>query len=238
MYKNELEIDVFRCFRALIKRVKFIVLITVLFLIVGVALTLNVGEDKYTSYATVYAAADGSYSEASNAVTAMNAYLNVANSYKVSQRAALLMGRSDVSAEDVLRSVSVSSSAKTTSSSSSVSNFMNSSATIIRFSATTNDPELSMEMADAMAQSYTIEMTSILNTDAVKTLDNAYTYYKSLDAGRQAWKNRIKYMLIGFVLSCIVVVVGEIFDMKVRTIREATIREQIPVIGIIPDYKD
>ena len=68
----------------------------------GIGLSLNVGEDKYTSVATVYAAADNSYSDATAAVTAMNAYLDVATSYKVSQRASLIMGRSDIDASFIL----------------------------------------------------------------------------------------------------------------------------------------
>ena len=238
MFKNELEIDVGRCLSALLRKKKFIGLITILFFIAGLGLTLNVGQDQYTAVATVYAAADGSYADASNAVTAMNAYLNVANSYKVSQRAALIIGRSDVSASDVQRSVYVSSSSTKKSSSSAISSFMNSSATIISFSATTHDPNLSMEMADAMAQSYAIEMSDILNTDSVKTLDNAYTYNKSRNASVEAWKNRVKVMLVGFVLACAIVIICEIFDRKVRTVREASIRESIPVIGLIPDYKE
>ncbi len=95
-----------------------------------------------------------------------------------------------------------------------------------------------MEMADAMAQSYAMEMQEILNSDSVKTLDNAYTYNLSTNASKEAWKNRILFAAFGFVLSCAVVVVCEIFDRKVRTVREATIRESIPVIGLIPDYKD
>ncbi len=238
MVKNELEIDIGRCVKALIKKKKFIAIFTVLFLLIGFGLTLNVGEDMYTAEATVYAAADGSYADATNAVTAMNAYLNVASSYKVSQRAALIIGRSDVTAADVQGSVSVSSSATKQSASSSISNFMNSSATIITFSATSQDPALSMEMADAMAQSYAIEMADILNNDSVKTLDNAYSYTKSMDATVNAWKNRIVFMLMGFVFACAVVVICEVFDRKIRTVREATIRESIPVIGIIPDYKE
>lgn len=236
MFKNELEIDVGRCIKALILKKKFIALITVLSFIIGLGVTLNVGEDKYTATATVYAAADGSYVDATNAVTAMNAYLNVANSYKVSQRAALIIGRSDVSATDVQESVYVSSSANK-GTSSSISNFMTSSATIISFSATTADPALSMEMADAMAQSYAIEMSEILNSDSVKTLDNAYTYNKSLDASKSAWMKRIMLTAVGFIMACFIVMICEIFDRKVRTIREATIRENLPVIGIIPDYK-
>ena len=238
MFKNEIEIDVFRCVSALFKKKKIIACITALFLVIGVALTVNPGEDKYTASSTVYAAADGSYADASNAVTAMNAYLDVAKSYKVSQRAALIIGRSDVSATDVQEATYVNSSATTSKTSSTISSFMNSSATIITFTATSTEPALAMEMADAMAQSYAIEMNSILNSDSVKTLDNAYTYVKSTNATIEAWKDRIKVTAVGFVLACLLVVICEIFDRKVRTIREASIRESIPVIGIIPDYKE
>ena len=237
MFKNEIEIDVFRCVSALFKKKKIIACITALFLVIGVALTVNPGEDKYTASSTVYAAADGSYTDATNAVTAMNAYLDVAKSYKVSQRAALIIGRSDVSATDVQDATYVNSSA-TTNKTSSISSFMNSSATIITFTATSTEPVLAMEMADAMAQSYAIEMNSILNSDSVKTLDNAYTYVKSTNATIEAWKDRIKVTAVGFVLACLLVVICEIFDRKIRTIREASIRESIPVIGIIPDYKE
>ena len=235
MYKNELEIDVGRCFSALLKRVKFIIIMTMIFLFIGVGMTLNVGEYKYTAYSTVYAAADGSYVEATNAVTAMNAYLNVAKSYKVSQRAALIMGRVDVTAEDVQNCSGVESLAKK---STTVSNLLTSSATILTFYSTTTDPELAMEMADAMAESYTLEMTSILNTNSVKVLDKAYTYTLSYNAHMQAWKKRAIAAGAGFVLAIALVVLCEIFDTKVRTVRDATIRNNIPVIGMIPYGKE
>lgn len=235
MYKNVLEIDVTRCIMAIFKKWKFIALITILAFVAGVGLTLNVGVDQYTATATVYAAADNSYTDATNAVTAMNAYLDVAKSYKVSQRAALLIGRSDVDAAYLQRAVWVSSSAKKSSSSST--NFLFNSATIMTFGATSPDPELSMEMADAMAESYTIEMANILKTDAVKTLDNAHDAYLSANAKMEAWKKRIMFLLAGFLAAVVFVVVCEIFDRKVRTVREATIRNELPIIGIIPDYK-
>ncbi len=235
MYKNELEIDVFRCMRALIKKWMFIALITILFFVGGFAYTIVPGENIYSAYATVYAASDSSFAEATSAVTAMNAYLNVAKSYKVSQRAALILGRGDVEAEDFMSSVSVNSSSK---SSSQVSNFLTASATIITFSARNRDPQLAMQMADAMAESFTVEMASILKTDSVKVLDNAYTYSLSYNAKLEAWKTRIKFALVGFALAVLVVLFSEIFDRKVRTVRDATIRNELPIIGIIPDYKD
>jgi capsular polysaccharide biosynthesis protein len=236
MYRNELEIDVLRCMKALYKRKWLILLVTILFLIVGVALTLDVGVNRYSAKATVYAASNGSYSESANAVNAMNAYLNVANSYKVCQRAALLMGRSDVDASMIQRAINVSSSANTGKN--ATTNFMNSSATILIFNATTTDSQLSMEIADAMAQSYAIEMKNILNSDSVRVLDNAYTSWMSYNAKRNAWETRAKYALVGLALSCFVILAGELFDRRVRTIREATIRDNLPIIGIIPDSKD
>ncbi|SFC62107.1 Wzz/FepE/Etk N-terminal domain-containing protein [Butyrivibrio sp. YAB3001] len=236
MYQNELEIDVIRCLKALYKGKVLILFVAMLFLVIGFAITIDMGEDKYTAKSTVYAAADGSYTESANAVNVMNAYLGVANSYKVCQRAALLIGRNDVEAADIQKVISVSSSAKS-SSASSITSFMNSSATILVFYATTSDPQLSMDIADAMAQSYSIEMKNILNNDSVKVLDNAYTYSKTYNANLNAWKERAKYALIGFSIACVVILISEIFDSKVRTIREATIREQLPVLGIIPDYK-
>ncbi len=234
MYKYELEIDIARCFKALIKRIPFILLIVVLFFVAGFGLTLNVKEDKYTAVSTVYAAADNSFSEATAAVTAMNAYLDVAKSYKVSQRAALLMGRSDITAADIQSFVSVNSSSKSKSAS---ANFLNSSATIISFYATTNDRDLSIAMANAAAESYVIEMANILKNDSVKTLDDAYDAYISYNSKVEAWKNRIMAAILGAIFACFIVIVFEIFDKKVRTVREATIRNQIPVLGIIPDCK-
>lgn len=237
MYKTEFEIDVFRCIKALIKRRVFVLVISFLLFLVGLGMTLDVGNDKYTSVATVYAAADNSYTDAANAITAMNAYMDVATSYKVCQRAALIMGRNDIDASDIQSALSVMSSAKKTSSS-TTTNFLNSSATIISFNATTSNPELSKEIADAAAESYTIEMANILKTDTVKILDTAGWGELSVNANSKAWKTRIKFTAIGFLFACIIVIAGEVFDTKIRTIREATIKNQIPIIGIIPDYKD
>ncbi len=236
MYKYIFEIDVMRCIKAVFKRWKFIALITFLAFAAGFGLTLDVGVDEYTATATVYAAADNSYSDATNAVTAMNAYLDVAKSYKVSQRAALLMGRSDVDAEYLQNAVWVSSSGKKSTATST--NFLYNSATIMTFGAHSPYPELSMEIADAMAESYTIEMANILKTDAVKTLDNAHGATLSYNAQLEAWKDRIKIMLVGFAMAVMIVVIGEIFDRTVRTVREATIRNELSIIGIIPDYKN
>lgn len=235
-YKNELEIDVFRCLRAIKTKRKFIALIALLTFAIGFGYTFNPGDDYYVSKATVYAAASGSYTDSTAAVTAMNAYVTVAASRKVCERAALLIGREDVTADRVMNSIRISTAVD--SSSKTVSSFMNSSATIISFSAVTTDPSLSIQMADAMASSYVIEMENIMGDDSVKLLDSAYRVDKSYNAKKEAWKTRIKALLAGAALGILIVVFFEIFNKRVRTIREASIRGTLPVIGVIPDYKE
>ncbi|WP_026494398.1 YveK family protein [Butyrivibrio sp. WCD3002] len=235
MYKNLFEIDIIRCCKVLYKKAKFILLIAVLFFVAGFAFTLDIGEDQYTARATVYAAPETTYNDAANAVTAMNAYLDVASSYKVCQRAALIIGRSDFDANDIQEAIGVTSSSKSTSN--TIISFMATSATIITFAATTNDPELSIQVADAMAKSYTIEMTEILSNKSVKLLDNADSADMTRNASRSAWKKRLLAMFAGFVLACFVIVITEIFDNRVRSIRDATIRHELPVLGIIPENK-
>lgn len=233
MYNNEIEIDVFRCLNALRKNVRFIIVITILFMIAGVFLNLKLKDNKYSATATVYAAADSSYSEATNAVSAMNAYMDVAKSYKVCQRAALLLGRTDIEPEDIMESIYISSSEQDSALTASLAK-----ATVINFTATSTDEDLSIEMANAVAQAYALEMYNILHVDSVKVLDDAYKTYKSFSGIRSAAKKIILLSILGFMFACFVVVVSEIFDKKVRTLRDATIRDNIPIIGVIPDYKE
>lgn len=235
-YKNELEIDVFRCLRAIRRKKFFIILIALLCFVAGTGYTLEPGADQYTSKATVYAAANGSYADSTSAVNIMNAYVTIASSHKVCERASLLIGREDITADKVMRSVKVSTAIDNRSS--NVNSFITSAATIITFSATSNEPELSIQMADAMASSYVIEMESILGNDSIRLLDSAYKYDKSVDGTKDAWKTRIISFLAGIFIGVVVVIFFEIFNKKVRTIREASIRGNLPVIGVIPDYKE
>ena len=74
-------------------------------------------------------------------------------------------------------------------------------------------------VAIGLASIFVLTKTSGLNNDIVDYLLSSLS------------------IMTGFFLA-LVVVVYEIFDRKVRTIREASIREQLPVIGIIPDFKE
>lgn len=230
-YENELEIDLGRCFRALLKKWHFMAVMAVIFGVAGIALTLEPQDDMFTASSTVYSMSTESYSYAQQGVSAMNDYLNVATSMKVSERAALLMGDSRVTGEDVMKMTTASTGKKETTSSSIDS-------TIITITSETNDPVLSMEMAKAVAEAFVMEMENILGNDSIKVLDEPYAYKQTQNGVQLQWLIRIALFMVGAMIAAGIIMVMEIFDNKTSTIRECTMREQLPVIGVIPRFKD
>lgn len=233
-YKKEIEIDVGRCFRALWKKKLFILTLTILFTVVGFAITLEERQNLYSSTATVYSVSSGSYTESKTGISAMNDYIEVATSHKVCQRAAYMLGHKGIDADTVMKSISVRESE---SSSGSSSQYMQNDSAIIIISAKTNDANISMEMADAVAEAFVMEMENILGMDSVQILDEAYDYEVASNGSHERWKIRIVFTALGLILSCCVIVFFEIFDVYIRTIREGSIRGELPVIGVIPEIK-
>lgn len=233
-YENELEIDLGRCFRALVKKWWFMLALGMLFAVAGFVLTLDKKPDMYSATSSVYGMSSEAYSVTQAGVKAMNDYKNIATSMKVSERAALLMGKNDLSGEDVQKATTVSTGEESSKSSVAVAT----TSAILIFTCKYEDPVTAMEMANAVAEAFVIEMQSILGTDAVQVLDKPYTYKQYFDATKNQWMTRIVAFLAGIVLAAAIIVFGEIFDNKASTIRECTLREEIPVFGVIPRYKD
>lgn len=232
-YENEMEIDVGRCIRALVKKWWFLIAMAGLFFIAGLALTLEKKDDMYTAESSVYGMSAESYTYTQMGISAMNDYADIATSMKVCERAALLMGRASITGEDVQSATTVSvGKEKATSAAVTVDS------TILKIVCETNNPVVSMEMAQAVADAFVIEMEDILGTDIVRVLDKPYKCEISFDATQNQWLIRILAFIAGGVLAAMIVVCGEIFDTKARTVRECTMSEQIPVIGVIPRSKN
>ena len=234
-YENEMEIDVGRCLRALVKKWWFMAAMAVLFGLAGLALTLEKQDDIYEATSSVYGMSAESYSYTQVGVSAMNDYADIATSMKVCERAALLMGSANVSGEDIKKATTVSTSNEKASTSSLTSK---SDSTILTIKCQSNNPVEAMEMSQAVAEAFVMEMENILGTDIVRLLDKPYAYTVAFDATQNQWKIRIIAFLFGGVFAAAIIVLGEIFDSKARTIRECTMGEQLPIIGVIPMTKE
>ena len=115
-YENEMEIDVGRCMRAIVKKWWFIALMAVLFGVVGVALTLEKEMDEYGASSSVYSVSAGSYKDSQTGTSAMNDYADIATSMKVCERAALLMGNADITGKQIMNATKVTMSGGSSSS--------------------------------------------------------------------------------------------------------------------------
>ena len=232
-YENEMEIDLGRCLRALVKKWWFMAAMAVLFGIAGLALTLEKGEDMYSATSSVYVMSAESYSQTQIGITAMNAYADIATSMKVCERAALLMGAENVTGEKIMEATTVSTGEETAASS-----YIQKTSTVLTVTCTSNNPIEAMEMAQAVAEAFVMEMENITGTDAVRMLDKPHAYEMTYDATQRQWLIRIVAFFFGGVFAAMIIVLGELFDTKARTIRECTLRDELPIIGVIPMTKE
>lgn len=232
-YENEMEIDLGRCFRALAKKWWFMAAMAVLFGVAGLALTLEKEDDLYSATSSVYVMSSESYSQTQVGITAMNAYADIATSMKVCERAALLMGAENVTGEKIMEATTVSNGEDTAASA-----YMQKNSTVMTVTCQSNNPVEAMEMAQAVAEAFVMEMENITGTDAVRMLDKPHAYKMTFDATQRQWLIRIVAFLFGGVFAALIIVFAELFDSKARTIRECTMRDELPVIGVIPVTKE
>ena len=232
-YENEMEIDLGRCFRALVKKWWFMAVMAVLFGIAGLALTLEKEDDIYSATSSVYVMSAESYSQTQVGITAMNDYADIATSMKVCERAALLMGAANVTGEKVMKATTVSAGEE-----SKVSTTIQKNSTVMTVTCESNNPVEAMEMAQAVAEAFVMEMENITGTDAVRVLDKPYAYKLAYDATQHQWMVRIVAFLLGVVFAAVIIAFAEIFDSKARTIRECTMKNELPIIGVIPETKE
>ena len=232
-YENEMEIDVGRCIRALVKKWWFMAVMAVLFGIAGLALTLEEKDDIYKATSSVYGMSTESYSYTQVGVSAMNDYADIATSMKVCERASLLMGAADITGETIREATTVSVGKESSSSTATKVD-----STIMTITCESNNPVVAMEMSQAVAEAFVMEMENILGTDIVRLLDKPYAYEVAFDATQNQWMIRIVAFLAGGVFAAAIIVFGELFDTKARTIRECSLREELPIIGVIPFTKE
>lgn len=232
-YENEMEIDVGRCFRALVKKWWFMAVMAVLFCVAGFALTLEKKDDIYEATSSVYGMSAESYSYTQVGVSAMNDYADIATSMKVCERAALLMGNAQVTGEDIKKATTVSTGDKK-----NTATGVPLDSTILTIKCESSNPVEAMEMSQAVADAFVMEMENILGADIVRILDKPYSYEISFDATQYQWKIRILLFVFGGVLAAMIIIVGEIFDSRARTIRECTLGDELPIIGVIPMTKE
>lgn len=216
----ELEIDFGRCFKMLFRNLWVIICTTLIFCLFGVLITLSPEQNQYTATSTVYSAAAGSYTNSMQGALAMQDYMEIANSIKVCNRAAQIIGDRSITGKMIMQSTSES---------------INEDSYIMNISALSPDPVLAIKMSSALANAFVIEMQAITGGDRIHVLDEAQEAFISYNSASRSRKIQLACTGAGFLLSCAVIVLYTIFNKKLQTVSDCKLNGAIQIIGVIPN---
>ena len=218
------EIDLREMFKILLKRAWIVVLCAV---IVGAAVltyTVNFVTPQYKANVTIYvnnnSGKDGTYISSGDLAVALrlvSTYVNIIQSNtvldKVIEETGLLLTtnqvRSMISAEVVEETE------------------------MFRVTVTTPNPQMSADLANAIAAVAPGEIAEIIEGSSAKIID-----YARVPTGRSSPNyvtNTVLGALIGAVLAIIVILVQNMMDLRVRNEEELAKICSVPVLGVIPD---
>lgn len=221
--KTEIRIDLLRCIKEVWKYKWLIAGVGILVFAITVALTSKAEPTWYKAKASVYSVAYGSYSESKEGVSAMVDYADIITSYKVCNRAALILGDDVMDGYTIMNMISV--------------NYEYASA-IMNIEAYSISPEETMKVANAVANVFVIEMQNITGEANVQLLDQAYTYNVSYDGSQGRMKKRvmISVAVMGIISAAFVMKI--IFSTKIYSVRDCGLNGELEVLGIIPIYQN
>ena len=220
---NEMEeIDLLELFRAVLKYIKLIIVLCIVFGLGGFLGTKFLITPTYTASTSIYLTPQVSDSGA------LDYNSQIANS-KLVTNVVNLMTQNNVMSE-VAKDVGMEN-AKSVEDCIDVTNESNTE--IITITATTDDPKLSKDIANDTVSTFTKTMQKNLNVRNIEVVDKAKLSY--VPSGPNIKKNTLLATMVGFVLGCGYAVLRFLFDNRLRTKEEAEKYLGIPVFCEIPE---
>lgn len=220
---NEMEeIDLLELFRAVLKYIKLIIVLCIVFGLGGFLGTKFLITPTYTASTSIYLTPQISESGSLDYSSQM------ANSLLVSNVTELLTQNNIMS--EVAKNVGIESASK-------VKSFLTvtnqSNTQIITVTATTDDPKLSKDIANGTVNTFIKTMQKNLNVRNIEIVDNAKLSY--VPSGPNIKKNTMLATLVGGVIGVGYAVLRFLFDNRLRTKEEAEKYLGIPVFCEIPE---
>ena len=220
---NEMEeIDLLELFRAVLKYIKLIIALCVVFGLGGFLVTKFLITPTYTASTSIYLtpqiSESGSLdynSQMANSKLVTNA-VNLLTQNNIMSEVAKDVGMEN--AASVKKCITVTNEANTE---------------IITITATTTDPKLSKNIANGTVSTFTKTMQKNLNVRNIEVVDKAKLSY--VPSGPNIKKNTMLATLVGGVIGVGYAVLKFLFDNRLRTKEEAEKYLGIPVFCEIPE---
>lgn len=216
------EIDLLELFRAILKHIKLIIVLCILFGVGGFFGTKLLIAPTYTASTSIY------LTPQINDTGSLDYNSQMANS-KLVTNVVNLMTQNNVMSE-VAKDVGMEN-ASSVKKCISVTNESNTE--IITVTATTTDPKLSKDIANDTVSTFVRTMQKNLNVRNIEVVDKAKLSY--IPSGPNVKKNTLLATMIGFVLGCGYAVLRFLLDNRLRNKEEAEKYLGIPVFCEIPE---
>ena len=221
---ESVEIDLRELFKVLLKRAWIVILCAV---IVGTSVlvyTVNFVTPQYKANVTIYvnnnSGKDSSYISSSDLAVALrlvSTYVNIIQSNTVLEKVIAEAGM-QLTTEQVRSMISAEVVGETE---------------MFRVTVTTANPQMSADLANAIAAVAPDEIAAIIEGSSAKIID-----YARVPKGRSSpnfTTNTILGAAIGAVLAIAVILIQNLLDLRVRNEEELAKIGSVPVLGVIPD---
>lgn len=231
--KRIINIDFRRCLKGLIKGKYFIILLSVMGGILGgiLAFAGMDTENKYDAMATVYSIAYGSYDESEQGLTAIRTYSDIIKSYKVAERAALLLGDSTITKEIVYDAINVEPLVVE-----GTTYLYEEKSSVISIHAVNEDKNKAIRIVNAVADAFVLEVNGLSEVSSTQVLDYAYEAEISYNACKMQMFAIAGALLGGFFLGCVTILGRIVFSSKIVTVNDASLHGEFDVVGVIPRF--
>lgn len=225
-----IEIDFLRCIKSLWEHIRLILAVTAFSLLAGAILSWFAleRENIYEAVSSVYINADGTAYETAESSQMLVAYIDVIKSLKVAERASILLGNEGMNKYEISEMVNVDYQNN---------DYATFKSTVIRIRVSSKDSTAAINVANAVAQAFSLEMASITGKNDVQVLDEANGAVKIYNAKKQLVLVTGLITVGGCILICAMIVLYEIFSFRLNTIKDGTLYGQLDIIGVIPEYE-
>lgn len=223
-----IEIDFQKCYLSLKKSFKLIIAITLTFFLIGtiIAFFFIRQNDEYKSTTSVYSIVYGSFTDSADSIQAMFSYADIVKSYKVAERAEVLLGDTSINKNDIYKMISAEYNTSTYNYSS-----------MIYIHALSDSRAKALSVSNAVAEAFVLEVANLTGQDDIQILDKAHDAVICYNATSMKLKTILIVTVLGFFLSCFFIVMKEILSLKMFTPKDATVYGKLDIIGVIPDFK-
>lgn len=200
---------------------KFLIIMVSIFTFLGgcfVALDIN-SQDIYSSTTTVYSSNYGSYEQTVTGINVLRNYSDVLKSRKICERAASYLNDVTLSATAIQGMITIST---------------NDSDNIINITAYSRNPETALELSNAVADAFVVEVSEITGSETVKVLDEAKDVYLSKSGMKKIAIFLVLSAFAGFAISCFLLFIKELFSDRLKTLNKCNILMEGNILGVLP----